>query len=184
LKESEAGLSRAMILVGMAAGQLERGEGDAAVASLREAVAAAPDFAEAHHELGIALGRTARGSAAAEDALLTAVRLDPARARYRYEWARTLAERGDKEAAVDQLRKAVELEPSLVAAQRDLAALALAAGEWAAAAGALTAALAFAEADAGLHRDLARALEALGRREEAARERETASRLEARATRR
>jgi len=178
LKELETGLSRAMVLAGMAAGQLEKGDAGAAVANLRDAVAAGPGFAEAHHQLGLALRREPAAPAEAEEAFLRAVQLDPARARFRYEWARLLAARGDTEGALGQLRQAVELQPSLVEAQRELSVLALRSRDWATAASALTAALSWGGGDAAAHRDLATALDGLGQREEAARERAAARKLE------
>jgi Flp pilus assembly protein TadD len=178
LKEQEAELGRAMVLVGLAAGQLEKGETAAAIANLRDATDAAPDFAEAHHRLGLALLRPPERKADAEESLLRAVRLAPDRAAYRYEWARLLAARGDATGALDQLRQAVELAPSLVPAQRELARVALAAREWSTAERALRSALAFGGDDAALHRDLAMALEGLGRTADAARERAAARKLE------
>lgn len=47
LKERETGRSRTMLLLEMGAKQLDRGDAAAAVAALRDAVAASPDFAEA-----------------------------------------------------------------------------------------------------------------------------------------
>jgi tetratricopeptide (TPR) repeat protein len=177
-KEQEAGRARAMVLVGAAA-QLGQGEVEAAVGALREAVAAAPDFAEGHYELGLALARADPSSGEAEEALLRAVQLDPGRAEYRFEWARRLRARGDTEGARGQLRMAVERRPSLAPAQRELGALALRARDWATAAGALQAALSWGPADAAAYRDLATALDGLGRGEEAARARTEARRLEA-----
>jgi Flp pilus assembly protein TadD len=176
LKEVETRRAQAMVLVEMAARQLENGEAARAVASLRDAVAASPDFADAQYLLGLALQRAGVASAEREEALLEAVRLDPGHAEARYEWARLLAGRGDMVAAVDQLRKAVELQPSLVGAQRELARIALLSRDWATAAAALRAVLAWGERDPALHDDLALALEGLGEREEAARERVAAAR--------
>ena len=65
-----------MILVGMASRQLEDGAVDAALANLRDAVTAAPDLAEAQYARARGAARPAPGSEA-EDALLSAVRLDP-----------------------------------------------------------------------------------------------------------
>ena len=121
LKEQETALGRAMVLVGIATSQLAKGEKEGAIANLRDAVAAAPEFAEAQYQLGLALRQTSATPAEAEDALLRAVQLDPGRAVFRYEWARSLAARGDTVGAMDQLRKAVELQPSLVEAHRELA---------------------------------------------------------------
>src|SRR5207244_3464006 len=114
LKRQEAARSRAMLLVEMASKQLDKGEAVAAVASLREAVSTAPDFAEAQYQLGLALRKAPPASTEAgpgEDALLAAVKLDPGHAAARYEWARLLAARGDVVGAVDQLHRAVELQP-------------------------------------------------------------------------
>jgi Flp pilus assembly protein TadD len=200
LKEQEAGLSRAMVLAGMATGQLEKGDVAAAVVNLREAVGAAPDLAEVHHLLGLGLQRASASPAEAEasappaeaeasappaeaeEALLRAVQLDPVRAKFRYEWARLLSARGDTEGALGQLRKAVELQPSLVEAQTELSVLALRSQDWATAASALTAVLSWGGGDAAVHRDLATALDGLGRRDEAAKERAEARKLEAAGT--
>ncbi|HEY7516256.1 MAG TPA: tetratricopeptide repeat protein, partial [Vicinamibacteria bacterium] len=178
LKEEEAGLGRAMVLVGMASGQIDKGERAAAVANLRDAVAAAPDFGEAHYRLGLALSKTASSSAEAEDSLLRAVQLEPDHATYRYEWARLLAEKGDTTAALDQLRRAAALQPSLADAHRELGRLALRSRDWGEAAKALRAALVWRPDDASLRRDLAAALDGLGESGEAARERAAAIKLE------
>jgi tetratricopeptide (TPR) repeat protein len=162
----------------MASQQLEQGRRDAAIANLRDAASAAPDLAEAHYRLGLALaGKGAGHVPEAEDALLRAVRLDPRNARYRYEWARQLLARGDDVAALDQLWQAAELAPSLVPARRELGRLALRRRDWAAAAAALRGVLAWEEGDAALHGDLATALDGLGEHEQAALEREAAKRL-------
>jgi tetratricopeptide (TPR) repeat protein len=157
LKERETALSRAMVLVEMAATQLDKGDAAAAVASLREAVAASPDFAEAHYQLGRALRSAAGPPAAIEDALLRAVQLDPGHALARFEWAQQLAARGDTLGAVDQLRKAVELRPSLVDAHRELARRARASGDWATAVAELQAVLAWEPQDARAREELAAA---------------------------
>ncbi|HUG52277.1 MAG TPA: tetratricopeptide repeat protein [Vicinamibacteria bacterium] len=180
LKDEEAALSRAMLLLDAGVKQLDAGQAAASVASLREAVAAAPAFAEAQYHLGRALGRAGAPPAEAEEALLQAVRLDPGHALARYEWAKALAARGDRVAAVDQLSQAVERQPSLVAAHRERARLAAAAGDWPAALGALQAALAWEPENARTRYDLAVALEAAGAREDAARELAAARRIDPR----
>jgi Flp pilus assembly protein TadD len=165
IKQQEAARSRAMILVEMASKQMGRGESGAAAASLREAVSASPDFAEAQYQLGLALLRgpaTSADATAAEDALLAAVKLDPGHVAARYEWARLLAARGDLVAAADQLRRVVELQPSLVAARRERARIAMAAHDGATAVGELQAAVAWQPADARTRFDLAAALKATG----------------------
>jgi Tfp pilus assembly protein PilF len=161
LKEQETGLGRAMVLVEMAATQLGKGDAAAAVASLRDAVAASPDFAEAHYQLGRALRRAAAPSAEVEEAFLRAVRLDPGHGAARYEWARQLAARGDTLGAVDQLRKAVELQPSLIDAHRERARIARASRDWATAAAELEAVLAWEPSDARARSDLAAAVKKL-----------------------
>jgi regulator of sirC expression with transglutaminase-like and TPR domain len=79
---------------------------------------------------------------------------------------------------LDQLRKAVELQPSLVEAHRELARAALQSKDWTAAASSSRALLAWQSGDAAAHRDLASALEGLGDREGAARERAAALRID------
>jgi tetratricopeptide (TPR) repeat protein len=155
--------------------QTAAGDTAAAAASLREAVQAAPEFAEAWYQLGLALAAAPGASSEAEDALLRAIQLEPGHARARFEWARRVAARGDTVAALDQLARAVELQPSLVDAHRERARLSLAASDWAAAAESLRAAIAWGADEPSVHADLARALEGLGRTEEAARERALAS---------
>jgi Flp pilus assembly protein TadD len=182
-KEEEAARSRAMLLVEMASKQLDKGEVGPAVASLREAVAASPDFAEAQYQLGRALRRgpsAAAQTSAAEDALLAAVKLDPRHAAARYEWARLLADRGDLVGAEDQIRRAVELQPSLLAARRERARIALAAHDPTTAVAELQAAVAWEPGDARTRYDLAVALKASGDRREAARELGNARRLDPR----
>jgi Flp pilus assembly protein TadD len=158
LKERETALGRALVLVEMGAGQLDKGDAAAAVASLREAVTVSPDFAEAHYRLGLALQKAAAPPSQVEDALLRAVQLDPAHARARFEWARLLAARGDTVGARDQFRQALSRQPSLVDAHRELARMAAAAGDWPAAVAELQAVVAWEPGDARARRDLTAAL--------------------------
>lgn len=184
INAEKGGLGRAMVLMEGAAAQLKKGQRSLAIDQLREAAKLSPDFPEAYYQLGLALAfapgpsSPSAGAAEAETAFVQVLKLDPGHAPARFQLGRLLLARGDTEGAGYQFAKAVEAAPSLVDARRERARLALRARDWILAAAELRALLAWAPEDAAAHRELALALDGLGERAEAAREREVAARIE------
>src|SRR5690606_17227152 len=87
--------------------------GDAAgpaVEAFRAAAAAAPERAELHHRLGIALLESEQGSAAVEP-LRQAVTLEPQTARFRLPLAKAYALAGQRDEAVAELKATLRATP-------------------------------------------------------------------------
>ena len=89
---------------------------------LRAAIAAWPEFFDAHLNLAILLGRSGRGEEAAEH-IERAVAIDPEHVPTRMLHARVLAERGDQRAAMAELEAIVALDPASIDARWALAQL-------------------------------------------------------------
>ena len=172
-----AGVSRAMILLESAAGLMSRGNRNGALEQLWEAVAASSSFAEAHHQLAVALLPPAGKAADSEAHFLRTVQLDADHAKAHHQLGVLRARRGDLPGALASLRRATELAPGLIDAQRELAAQAWKAQDWTTVLAALTAVIAWEPGDAMAHLALARALGEQGQHEEAARELAIAQRL-------
>jgi tetratricopeptide (TPR) repeat protein len=147
LRADAAAQGRAMVLMDAAAAHLDAGRTDAAVSSLREAVATSPTLPEGHYRLALALRRAGAPAAEVQAPLLRVLELAPDHAVARYEVARTLAEQGETDSALLQLRQAIARRPSLTDARRELARLAAATGNWPAAVAELEAVLAWAPED-------------------------------------
>jgi tetratricopeptide (TPR) repeat protein len=147
LREEEAAQGRAMVLMDAAAAHRQAGRAEAAVSSLREAVAAGPTLPEAHYRLALALRKAGASAAELQAALLRVLELAPEHAPARYEVARTLAAQGETDSALLQLRQALARQPSLTDARRELARLAAAEGDWPTAIAELEAVLAWDPAD-------------------------------------
>ena len=154
LRADEAAEGRALVSMDAAAAHEEAGRMDAAVSTLREAVAASPTLPEAYYRLALALRRRGAGAAEVQEPLLRVLELAPEHALARYEVARTLAAQGETDSALLQLREAVARRPSLTAARRELARLSAAAEDWPAAIAELEAALAWEPGDASTRRAL------------------------------
>ena len=90
-----------------------------AEAEYREAIAADPDHAEAHLELGLALADMGRSQDGLRE-LETAVRLAPEDPLARHELAGLLMDEGDYRTAITHLREAARLEPSSFEIHLDL----------------------------------------------------------------
>lgn len=90
-----------------------------AEAEYREAIAADPDHAEAHLELGLALADMGRAQEGLRE-LETAVRLAPEDPLARHELASLLMDEGDYRTAIGHLREAARLEPESFEVQLDL----------------------------------------------------------------
>ncbi len=87
-----------------------RGDVDGALAHLRAAVAASPDYPEAQFNLGVALARKGRVDEA-ERCLARAIELEPGYAKAHQQLGVFLMERGRVDEALGHLRTAVVLEP-------------------------------------------------------------------------
>ena len=178
INAEKGGLGRAMVLMEGAAAQIKKRQRAAAITQLREAARLSPDFPEAHYQLALAVSSSPGEAAEAEAALVQVLKLDPGHAAARYQLGRLLLARGDTASAAFQFSKALEAAPSLLDARRARARMALHSRDWDGAAAELRALLAWEPGDAKAHRDLAKALDARGENADAARERETARRLE------
>jgi tetratricopeptide (TPR) repeat protein len=125
-REREAG-GQAMVLIDAAKQSLANNEPQGGVAKLRRAVALAPDLAEAHVQLALALKASGKDLAEVESQLRRALALRPGDAQAHYELGQALEAAGKNDEALAQYRAAVDNAPSLVAAHRALARDALAA---------------------------------------------------------
>ena len=111
LNGEKAAFGRALVLLDSSARLLARGDLAGAVAQRREAVAASPEFADAHYELGVALERANGSGQEAEASFRRAIALDPRHARAYAALAAQLQRRGD-DAGVRQARaRAIALAP-------------------------------------------------------------------------
>ncbi len=81
-------------------------------AAFDRAIAADPNFVQAHIELGDTLLLSKRQPSEAADAYRSAIAIDPKNARVHYSLANALAKSGDLDGAEAELRQAVQLEPS------------------------------------------------------------------------
>jgi Flp pilus assembly protein TadD len=112
--------TNATVLANLAAIQIERNRFDAADASLKQALASAPDDSYALLVLGNLRYRQARYEDAL-DALSRAAKLDPQNAEIQNYLGLTLSEKGLRVPAETALRKAVELDPNYASAHNNLA---------------------------------------------------------------
>ncbi len=168
LNDERAALGRAMVLVDTAAGKQRTGDGAARVSALREAVAVAPTFAEAHYQLALALTESGAPGAEVEAALRRALELRPQHAPSLHALGALAVRQGNEPAARDAFNRATTLAPGLLAAQRARASLAIAREDWAAAVAALDAVVAWEPDDAAAYLDLGQALTRQQKPEEAA----------------
>ncbi len=104
---------------------LEHGDFAAAVAVLREATEASPDFEDAQLRLGSALRQLGSDREAAIEVLGHCLELNPDRAEAHFEMGLALADAEAWKAALEAFEKATSLAPSMVPAQRALGMLAL-----------------------------------------------------------
>src|SRR4029450_10890620 len=118
LNAQNADVGRTLILLQTASEQQSRGKMPEAIPSLRQAVAISPAFAEAHYQLGLALGRTPAGAGEAERAFRDVLRLNPDHALAHYQLGLLLVRRGDTESARAALERAAALAPGLAGATR------------------------------------------------------------------
>ena len=102
--------------------RLQAGDARGAARDFREAIRLAPDFAQGHFWLGVALreGHDAGGAAAA---FREAVRLQPRHAAAYRELGLCLLETGDRAGALDALQTAAQYTPQDAEVQRQLALL-------------------------------------------------------------
>jgi Flp pilus assembly protein TadD len=85
---------------------------DEAIRHWSQAVQLRPDFAQAHHNLGVALARRGNLSEAA-DHWLAVVRFDPNNAEVHYMLATAMASMGKLDQALEHYTKAVQLKPQI-----------------------------------------------------------------------
>jgi Tfp pilus assembly protein PilF len=151
-----------MVLVQTAEGHMDKGNFQAAVRVLQEAVAVRPELVEAQYQLASALQRAGdeRGS---EQQFRQLVRAHPDHAQAHLGLGILLSTEGSKREAVAELQNAVRLAPSLVEAHESLAELAKEEKDWPAAIREYEAVLAWKPGDAVVRRDLNLALKAAGR---------------------
>jgi choline-sulfatase len=149
----------------------------AAIPPLRKAIAINPGATTAHYELGSALYETGDLKGAAESFAIVAARM-PQWADARYSLGSVLARIDRVGEASAELRAAIVLEPRHFRANLLLGRILTLQGQGAAAVGYLQTATTAQPASAEAHRFLADAYEKSGKPEDAARERETAKKLE------
>ena len=124
--EAEPRHADALHLLGVLAHQ--RGEQDAAVTWIRQALAARADFAHAHNTLGAALKALGRLNEANES-FLKASQLEPGFADAHYNRGTVLQSLGQLESAKTAYLRAIEIEPKLVDAYGNLGGVLLASGQ-------------------------------------------------------
>lgn len=107
---------------------LRRGDAAAALATAREAVAAEPENAHAHHLLGVCLQRS-RDLAGARAALTRAIELAPDLAAAHFSLATLKLSEGDLAGAIEGLKQALDLDPNQLGAYVMLAHLAISRGD-------------------------------------------------------
>jgi len=107
---------------------LRRGDAAAALATAREAVAAEPENAHAHHLLGVCLQRS-RDLAGARAALERALELAPDMAANHFSLATLKLAEGDVGGAIEGLKAALVLDPNQLGAYVLLAHLAVSRGD-------------------------------------------------------
>ena len=100
----------ARVLYKLAYARYRAGQAAAAIEPLRRAVALTPDFAEAHHLLGMCL-REGNRLDDAHESLQTASRLQPGLVPVREALAEIYASRGQDARAIDELEALVALDP-------------------------------------------------------------------------
>lgn len=142
----------------------------------RQKVEESPDCAPAWAELAVQYAELG-GYAKAVDAYQRALRLEPSNELWLRELGGVLLMMGNTREAGTALTLAAQLEPNDATAKRNLGVLHSRCGEWEQALACFKQAIMLAPDRSGLYWDAAVALDALGRREEAAREAREALRL-------
>ena len=160
---TQAGASRAILLVQAGRQLLANGDPASAVDSLREATHASPDSEDAHLFLGVALWQSSADAEAALRSLGRAIRINPQRAEAHYRRGLVLQAAGNTDEALEAFRSSVQLAPSLVEAQRALGDLAFESGKLPIASRALAAVLAWHPGDKTSRDRLARVRSQLNR---------------------
>jgi tetratricopeptide (TPR) repeat protein len=114
----KAAFGRTLVLLDASHALLARGDIAGAIARRREAVAASPEFAEAHFELGLALQRGDATRQEAESSLRQAIALDPRLARAHAALATLLEGQGETAGASAARARAAELAPCSIPGAR------------------------------------------------------------------
>ena len=114
--------------IGSGLKEMNAGNLTGAVADFRKAVQAAPQSADAHNHLGVALANLGQTDAAMAE-FQKAIELQPKTAAAYNNVADLMAKQGDLDAAIDQLHKAITLKADLAQAHYNLGLLLLKKGE-------------------------------------------------------
>ena len=149
-----------MVLTQSARQRLQSGNlGDRAraIAALHEAVAASPEFADAHLQLGRAILETGGDALEAVSEFRRVLNLDPERAEAHYQIGLALL-KTDERAALKELRAAADMAPCREEIMRALGQTALDAQDWSTAIAQFRHLLAWAPADRDARAQLDRAL--------------------------
>ncbi len=109
----------ALALVNVGNALLAQGHLDPALTHFRRAIAAQPNYPDAHNNLGSALLQHHR-DAEAEPHFLTALRFDPNHANAHYNLGLVLLNRGDLAPAIARFEKSLALRPDAADAHNDL----------------------------------------------------------------
>jgi tetratricopeptide (TPR) repeat protein len=144
----------------------ERGEIDAAIAQLEQAIALAPDFALGYNNLGDALVKEGRNQNALAQ-YSEAVRLEPKNAMYVANLGVALCKAGRTGEGINALREAVRLDPDSVETCRDLGVILCQVGQAQEGIALLQQAAGLDPTSAEVHYDLGNALSPQGRTDEA-----------------
>jgi tetratricopeptide (TPR) repeat protein len=130
LDRLKANAGRSRILLGTAGAHLKKGEIDAALGVLRQAVDLSPEYTEAHFQLALAMQKKGSPPVAVEKALRRVIELNSKFPPAHLQLGLLLLKAGRTDEATKELREALTLAPSLVEAHRALGRVAMAVHDW------------------------------------------------------
>lgn len=157
LTAAQRSLGRAMVLAQSARQRLQSGDRAGALSALRDAIAASPEFADAHLQLGRTILETGSNGSEAVREFRRVLDLDPERAEAHYLIGLAL-NKTDEKTAFEELRAAADMAPCRVEIMRALGRAALDAQDWSTAVAQFRRVLAWAPADKDARAHLDRAL--------------------------
>lgn len=160
LTAEQRSFGQSMVLMQSARQRLQSGDPrdrPGALSALREAVAASPEFADAHLQLGRALVETGGDASEAVREFRRVLNLDPERAEAHYRIGLALL-KSDQKTALEELRAAADMAPCREEIMRALGRAALDAQDWSAAIVQFRRVLAWAPEDKDARAQLDRAL--------------------------